>query len=42
MQNIAPSQMADRSLFDFVGLDGDAPVSHWLKGERANSSDDAA
>lgn len=34
MQNIAPSQMADRNLFDFVGLDGDAPVRHWLKPER--------
>ena len=41
MQNIAPSQMADRSLFDFVGLDGDAPVSHWLKSERGSSTDDA-
>lgn len=34
MQNIAPSQMADRNLFDFVGLDGDAPVRHWLKPDR--------
>ncbi len=43
MQNIAPSQMADRRLFDFVGLDGDAPQAHWLKGDRdADGSDDAA
>lgn len=32
MQNIAPSQMADRKLFDFMALDGDAtPVTDWLK-----------
>ncbi len=43
MQNIAPSQMADRRLFDFIGLDGDAPLAHWLKGDRdADGSDDAA
>lgn len=42
MQNIAPSQLADRSLFDFVGLDGDAPVRHWLKNERDGGNDDAS
>ena len=39
MQNIAPSQMADRALFDFVGLDGSGPVDSWLKPDRG---DDAA
>ena len=42
MQNIAPSQMADRRLFDFVGLDGDAPMDHWLKADRDPAGDDDA
>ncbi len=31
MQNVAPSQLADRDLFDFEGLSGDARANHdWL------------
>jgi len=30
LQNVAPSQLADATLFDFAGLDGGGPSSHWL------------
>jgi tRNA 2-thiocytidine biosynthesis protein TtcA len=31
LQHVAPSQLADRALFDFAGLDGGASVPDWLK-----------
>jgi len=30
LQNVAPSQLADRSLFDFVNLGGGEPARNWL------------
>lgn len=31
--NVAPSQLADRELFDFAALGGDAPAQGWLIGD---------
>lgn len=31
--NVAPSQLADRKLFDFAALGGDAPAQGWLIGD---------
>jgi tRNA 2-thiocytidine biosynthesis protein TtcA len=33
LQHVAPSQLADRALFDFAGLDGGGAVPDWLKPE---------
>jgi tRNA 2-thiocytidine biosynthesis protein TtcA len=30
LQNVAPSQLADRNLFDFVNLGGGTPAQNWL------------
>jgi len=35
LANVAPSQLADRSLFDFAGLDGGGDAAGWLIGDRA-------
>ena len=34
LQNVAPSQLPDRALFDFLALDGAAAGGGWLIGER--------
>jgi tRNA 2-thiocytidine biosynthesis protein TtcA len=34
LQNVAPSQLADRALFDFASLGGGAPAGDWLMPER--------
>lgn len=39
LQNVSPSQLADRTLFDFAGLDGAQPGGGWLIGPRAESDE---
>ncbi len=39
LQNVSPSQLADRALFDFAGLDGGAPVPDWLMPSAATLDD---
>jgi tRNA 2-thiocytidine biosynthesis protein TtcA len=42
LTNVAPSQLADRDLFDFAGLDGAAAgAASWLMPDSATASDDS-
>lgn len=40
LQNVAPSQLADATLFDFAGLDGGGSAANWLM--RGETTDPAA